>query len=73
MEPPRRLVQSYKALWSEDVEREGFSRVTWEIEPVGDSCRVTVIHDELADDASDEIYRWLAADPLRPQDAARDR
>jgi len=56
MDPPRRLVQSYKALWSEDVEREGFSRVTWEIEPVGDSCRVTVIHDELADDASDEIY-----------------
>jgi hypothetical protein len=30
--------------------------VTWEIEPVGDSCRLTVTHDQLADDASPEIY-----------------
>src|SRR6266496_3955937 len=45
VDPPRRLVQSFKALWSDDVEREGFSRVTWEIEPVGDSCRLTVVHD----------------------------
>jgi uncharacterized protein YndB with AHSA1/START domain len=35
---PRRLVQSFSALWSEDVRDEGSSRVTWEIEPVGDSC-----------------------------------
>ena len=26
---------------------EGYSRVTWEIEPVGDSCRLTVTHDRL--------------------------
>ncbi len=37
VDPPRRLVQSFRALWSEDVKREGTSRVTWEIEPVGDS------------------------------------
>jgi uncharacterized protein YndB with AHSA1/START domain len=56
VDPPRRLVQSFNALWSEDVKREGTSRVTWEIEPVGDSCRVTVTHDQLREDANAEIY-----------------
>ena len=56
VDPPRRLVQSFMALWSEDVKREGTSRVTWEIEPVGDSCRLTVTHDQLHEDANSEIY-----------------
>jgi uncharacterized protein YndB with AHSA1/START domain len=56
LDPPRRLVQSFMALWSEDVKREGTSRVTWEIEPVGDSCRLTVTHDQLREGANDEIY-----------------
>lgn len=56
VDPPRRLVQSFTALWSEDVKREGSSRVTWEIEPVGDSCRLTVIHDQLREDANSELY-----------------
>ena len=54
--PPRRLVQSFNALWSDDVKPEGTSRVTWEIEPVGDSCRLTVTHDQLREDANGEIY-----------------
>lgn len=54
--PPRRLVQSFRALWSDDVKREGTSRVTWEIEPVGDSCRLTVTHDRLRDGANSELY-----------------
>lgn len=53
---PRRLVQSMLALWSDDVKSEGTSRVTWEIEPVGDSCRLTVTHDELREGANDELY-----------------
>src|SRR5262245_11650169 len=52
---PRRLVQSFRALWSDDVKREGTSRVTWEIEPVGDSCRLTVVHDQLRDGANAEL------------------
>lgn len=56
VDPPRRLVQSMVALWSDDVRREGTSRVTWEIEPVGDSCRLTVTHDQLRDGANDELY-----------------
>jgi uncharacterized protein YndB with AHSA1/START domain len=55
-DPPRRLVQSFNALWGEGVKAEGTSRVTWEIEPVGDSCRLTVVHDELHEGANDELY-----------------
>jgi len=56
VDPPRRLVQSFRALWSDDVKAEGFSRVTWEIEPVADSCRVTVTHDQLRAGANSELY-----------------
>src|SRR5437660_3269543 len=56
VDPPRRLVQSFNALWSEQVKAEGASRVTWEIEPVGDSCRLTVTHDQLRDGANSELY-----------------
>ena len=56
VDPPRRLVLSFQALWSDEVEREGTSRVTYEIEPVADSCRLTVIHDQLAEGVNDEIF-----------------
>jgi len=56
VDPPRRLVQSFTALWSDDVKREGTSRVTWEIEPVQDSCRLTVTHDQLHEHANSELY-----------------
>jgi uncharacterized protein YndB with AHSA1/START domain/DNA-binding transcriptional ArsR family regulator len=56
VDPPRRLVQSFRALWGEDVKTEGTSRVTWEIEPIGDSCRLTVIHDQLREDANTQLY-----------------
>ena len=56
VDPPRRLVQTFRALWSDDVKREGTSRVTWEIEPIGDSCRLTVVHDQLRRDAIAELY-----------------
>lgn len=39
VDPPRRLVQSMVALWSDEARSEGPTRVTWEMEPVGDSCR----------------------------------
>jgi uncharacterized protein YndB with AHSA1/START domain/DNA-binding transcriptional ArsR family regulator len=56
VDPPRRLVQSFNALWSDDVEAEGTSRVTWEIEPIGDSCKLVVTHDQLREGAHGEIY-----------------
>ena len=56
VDPPRRLVQSMTALWSDEVASEGTSRVTWEIEAIADSCRLTVTHDELREGANPELY-----------------
>jgi uncharacterized protein YndB with AHSA1/START domain len=56
VDPPRRLVQSFTALWSDEAKAEGPTRVTWEIEPVGTSCRLTVIHDQLPEGANAELY-----------------
>ena len=56
VDPPRRLVQSFRALWSDEVRSAGTSRVTLEIEPVGSSCRLRVTHDQLADAANSELY-----------------
>ena len=56
IDPPRRLVQSMVALWGDDVKSEGTSRVTWEIQPIGDSCRLTVTHDQLREGANDQLY-----------------
>jgi uncharacterized protein YndB with AHSA1/START domain len=56
IDPPRRLVQSMRALWDDDVVAEGTSRVTWEIEPFGDACRLTVTHDQLREDADEHLY-----------------
>ena len=56
VDPPRRLVQTMNVHWSDDAEREGTSRVTWEIESVGDSSRLTVTHDQLREGAPAELY-----------------
>jgi uncharacterized protein YndB with AHSA1/START domain len=56
VDPPRKLVHTMTALWSDEVEREGASRVTWEIDQVADSCRLVVTHDQLRDGANDQIY-----------------
>ncbi len=56
VDPPRRLVQSFHALWGESVAKEGTSQVTFEIEAVGDSCRLTVTHDQLREGANDELF-----------------
>ena len=56
VDPPRRLVQSFRALWSDEVSNAGESTVTWEIEPVGSSCRLRVSHTGLAADANSELY-----------------
>jgi uncharacterized protein YndB with AHSA1/START domain/DNA-binding transcriptional ArsR family regulator len=56
VDPPRRLVQTMVALWGDDVKSEGTSRITWEIEPVGDSCRLTVTHDQLREGANEQLY-----------------
>jgi uncharacterized protein YndB with AHSA1/START domain/DNA-binding transcriptional ArsR family regulator len=57
VDPPRKLVQTMRALWGEDVKAEGTSRITWEIESVGgDSCHLTVTHDQLREGANEQLY-----------------
>jgi uncharacterized protein YndB with AHSA1/START domain/DNA-binding transcriptional ArsR family regulator len=56
VDPPNRLVQTMHAKWGADVDAEGVSRVTWEIEQVGDSCRLTVTHDQLREGANEQLY-----------------
>jgi uncharacterized protein YndB with AHSA1/START domain len=56
VDAPRRLVQTFRALWGEDAKSEGTSRVTWEIEPVGDSCLLKVTHDQLRVGANAQLY-----------------
>ena len=57
VDPPRKLVQTMRALWGDDVKAEGFSRITWEIEPVGDdSCLLKLTHDQLREGANDQLY-----------------
>ena len=56
VDPPRRLVQTMVALWGDDVKSEGTSRITWDIEPIGDSCRLVVTHDQLREGANNQLY-----------------
>jgi uncharacterized protein YndB with AHSA1/START domain/DNA-binding transcriptional ArsR family regulator len=56
VDPPRLLVQTFNALWSDEVKAVGPTRVTWEIEPVGTSCRLTVTHDQLPAGVNAELY-----------------
>ena len=72
-DPPRRLVHTMRALWSDDVAKEGFSRVTWEIRQINDSCRLDRHPRPAARRCERPAVRRLADDPVRPQDLARDR
>ncbi len=56
VDPPRRLVHTMAAYFSEEAKAEGTSRVTWEIEPIGDSCRLTLTHDQLREGANSQLF-----------------
>jgi uncharacterized protein YndB with AHSA1/START domain len=44
--PPRRLVHTYRFLFNEATKAEGFTRLTWEIEPTQSGfSRLTVTHE----------------------------
>jgi uncharacterized protein YndB with AHSA1/START domain len=56
VEPPKRLVQTRLTTWSDAAAAAGTTRVTWELEAVGDSCRLTVTHDRLPADAPPDMW-----------------
>jgi len=43
---PRTLSYSWRVLYDSQAAKETPSRVAWEIEPMGESCRLTLTHDE---------------------------
>ena len=45
-EPPRRLVTTWAFRHDPEVASDPPSRVTWEIEPLGDTCKLTLVHDD---------------------------
>ena len=46
LDPPRKLVQTWRAAWDPDLVAEGFTRVTWEIaEQDGGVTHLTVTHE----------------------------
>ncbi len=46
-EPFRRLVTTFQARFAPGTAEEPPSRVTWEITPLGDVCRLSLVHDDL--------------------------
>lgn len=45
-DPPRKLVQTYRFLFNDAMKAEGFTRLTWEIEPTQSGfSRLTVTHE----------------------------
>lgn len=45
LDPPRRLVQTWRMLWDPEMQAEGFTRVTWEIDEEFGLSRLTVSHE----------------------------
>ncbi len=62
VDPPKRLVHTWRSLYDNEMAAEGESRVTWEIEELpGEFCKVTVIHDRLehAPKTAASIQGWF--------------
>src|SRR4030095_13880618 len=45
IEPPRKLVLTWRNEFMPELQAEGHSRVTYELEQVGESVKLTVIHE----------------------------
>ena len=46
VERPSKLMHTFRALWDDNMAAEKPARFTWEIEAMGDVCRLTVVQDE---------------------------
>ncbi len=45
IDPPKRLVLSWRKEFVPALRAEGYSRMTYELEPLGDAVKLTVIHE----------------------------
>ena len=44
-DPPNKLVQTYRTLWDEEAKAEGFHQLSYELKPLGEVTRLTVVHE----------------------------
>lgn len=61
IDPPRKLVHTFIATHRPEAERDPASRVTWEITPLGETCKLTVMHehaDETTETATGTVRGW---------------
>ncbi len=74
IEPERRLVLTWRNEFKPELRAEGYSRLTFELEKLCESVKLTVIHE--MDTAGLEVHRVrverLARDPVEPQEPAGD-
>ncbi|HYZ15994.1 MAG TPA: SRPBCC family protein, partial [Candidatus Acidoferrum sp.] len=49
---PRKLVQTWRAAYVPADKRDGDSRITWEITPLGATCKLTVVHEHASADTA---------------------
>jgi uncharacterized protein YndB with AHSA1/START domain/predicted transcriptional regulator len=46
-DPPRKLVTTFNAMWMPEEQRGPTTTVTYEIEPAGEACKLTLVHEGL--------------------------
>ncbi len=51
-DPPRRLVTTWAFRHQPELASDPPSRVTWEIEPLGEMCRLTLVHDNFTSETA---------------------
>jgi uncharacterized protein YndB with AHSA1/START domain len=60
VDPPRKLVQTYRFLFSPELKKEGFTRITWEIADTGEGFSLLTLTHQL--DGAPTMAAMVAAD-----------
>lgn len=59
VQPPARLVHIWEEVWNPESAGDRPSRVTYAIEPMGEVCKLTVVHEEFGHES--QTYRMVAS------------
>jgi uncharacterized protein YndB with AHSA1/START domain len=58
-DPPRRLVTTFRPHFAGDPATVNVSRVAWEIEPAGELCKLTLVHEGIRDEGDGFVDGWV--------------
>ena len=59
IEPRKRLVTTFRSVHDAEAAKDRPSRVTWEIQALGDVCKLTLTHDDF--DGETKTYRMVGS------------